>query len=105
MINIVGMFDEFGSKMRMMIIINSINMFMQYCIDEKLEPSVTGMTDFIKDKTGIEVDNEYLEVALKLVIGNLNLFIMFTINEAAEKIAEDMLDNPSNIKEVLKRVI
>lgn len=103
--NILGLFDDFGSKMKTMILIATINQFVQFCIDEKIEPSVTKMTDFIKDKTGMEVNNDFLEIVLKIALSNLNLFIMFTINEAAEKLAEDMLDNPSNIAQVIKKVI
>lgn len=103
--NITGLFDDFGSKMKMMIIIQSINQFVQFCIDDKIEPTVTKMTEWIKEKTGLTVNNDFLEVMLKIALSNVNLFIMFTINEAAEKLAEDMLDSPSNIIQVLKKVV
>lgn len=104
MLNILGLFDELGDKFFTMLILQTVSSFFQACIDENIEPSVTALTNYIKEKTGKEVSNEFLEKFLNIFMGNFNIFIMFAINEASEKISEDMLDTPSNIKEIVKRV-
>lgn len=104
MLNILGLFDEFGDKVVTMLIIQTITSFIQACIDEKIEPTVSELVAYVKEKTGKDISVELLQRFLDIAFNNFNLFIMFFINEASEKIAEDMLDTPSNVKEIMKRV-
>lgn len=104
-VNMLGFVDEFGSKAQMMIICTTIISFMEYCIDEKLEPEIDELVKFVKEKTGISIDNGLATQFLDIMVGNVKIFIMFMINEQCEKIAENMLDNPSNMFGFIRRSI
>ena len=84
--------DELLSKMGLMIFLNTVTQFMNYCIDEKIEPTITSLREYIFKKTGKELDNDTLEVILKIALGNIQMAVLFAVNEASEVIAENMLD-------------
>lgn len=86
------MSDELAKKMGTMILLNTVTQFMNYCIDEKIEPSITNLREYIFKKTGKELDNATLEVILKIALGNIQMAVLFAVNEASEVIAENMLD-------------
>lgn len=90
------MLDNLASKMGTMILLNTITQFMNYCIDEKIEPTVTNIREYVFKKTGQNLDNEMIELLLKMLLGNVQLAIIFAVNEASEVVAENMLDKPSN---------
>lgn len=104
-INILGAFDEIGSKAKMMIICTTIISFMEYCIDEKAEPKIDELVKYVKDKTGIGIDEGMAAEFLNIMAGNVKVFIMFLINEQCEKISDNMLDNPSALFGFLRRSI
>ena len=104
-INILGAFDEIGSKAKIMIICTTIISFMEYCIDEKAEPKIDDLVKYVKDKTGIGIDEGMASQFLDIMVGNVKVFMMFLINEQCEKISDNMLDNPSTLFGFLRRSI
>lgn len=99
------LFDGIGSKLGMMVMISTVNQFMEYCIEEKLTPTVEALKQYIFEKTGKNVTNEFVELLLKLVLNNVQIAILYAVNEASEKIAENMLDKPSNYMAFLRGII
>lgn len=104
-LNLFGAFDEKKDQVKMMIICSTIISFMEFCIDEKAEPTIDKMIVYIKDKTGIAIDSELAQQFLNILAGNIKVFIMFMINEQCEKIADDMLDKDSTIWGYIKKTI
>ena len=104
-VNILGAFDEIGSKAKIMIICTTIISFMEFCIDSKIEPKIDELVKYIKDKTGIGITEGMATQFLDIMTGNVKVFIMFMINEQCEKISDNMLDNPSNMFGFIRRSI
>lgn len=99
------LFDDLASKMSTIVLISTVNQFMEYCIDEKMTPTIENLKQYILDKTGKNLSNEYVELLLKLVLNNVQIAILYAVNEASEKIAENMLDKPSNYMAFLRGII
>lgn len=104
-VNILGTFDEVGSKAKMMIIFTTIISFFEYCIDNQIEPTIDEIIKYVKDKTGIEISEGLTSEFLNILFGNVKVFMMFMINEQCEKISDNMLDNPSTLFGFLRRSI
>lgn len=104
-VNLLGPFDEIGSKAKIMIICTTIISFMEFCIDEKIEPQIDELVKYVKEKTGISINHVLATQFLNIMTGNIKVFIMFMINEQCEKISDNMLDNPSNMFGFIRRSI
>lgn len=100
---LTGTFDEYLDKFVIMGLLNTITQFMNYCIEEKITPTLDNIKAYILEKTGKEVSNEFLELLLKLAVGNTQLFVIFLLEEFCEKISEDMLDKQSTYLNSFKR--
>lgn len=103
--NLIGMFDETGSKIKTMVLVSTITGFIQVCVDTGIQPNVEQLVLHIKTKLGIDIDTGWLDKFLDIMLNNLNIFVMFMIMEKAEKLAENMVDYPSSLKNVMKGVI
>ena len=103
-INIMTELDETLEKAKFMLVVSTITSFFEYCIDESIEPTVEHCVKFFKEKTGQTVDSKLIIKILEIFAGNVKLFVMFTINEQVEKIADNMLDIPSSLSSVIRRV-
>lgn len=99
------LFDDMASKMGTMVLMSTVNQFMEYCIEEKMTPTVEKLKLYIFENTGKDVSNEFVELLLKLVLNNVQIAILYAVNEASEKIAENMLDKPSNYMSFLRGII
>lgn len=104
-VNLLGPFDEISSKAKIMIICTTIISFMEFCIDEKIEPKIDELVKYVKEKTGISIDNVLATQFLNIMTGNIKVFIMFMINEQCEKISDNMLDTSSNMFGFIRRSI
>lgn len=104
-VNILGIFDDVGSKAKMMIICTTIISFFDYCIDNEIEPKIDEIIKYVKNITGIELSEGLTSEFLDILLGNVKLFMMFMINEQCEKISDDVLDNPSTLFGFLRRSI
>lgn len=100
---LTGTFDEVLDKMGTIVFINTVNQFMNYCLDENITPTLDSIKEYILKKTGKEISNEVLEVILKFAVGNVQLFVIFMLEEFCEKISEDMLDKQSTYLNAFKR--
>lgn len=89
-------FDTIAGKLKIMLFINTVRQFLDYCIENKIEPTIASVKAYVLEKTGEEISNELIEVILKICLGNVQASILYGINEFSEHIAENMLDKPSN---------
>lgn len=89
-------FDSIGSKLKVMLFINTVRQFLDYCIENKIEPTISGVKAYVLKVTGEDISNEFVEVILKITLGNVQVAILYGINEFCENLAENMLDRPSN---------
>lgn len=103
-INLLSGLDETLQKAKLMLVVTTITSFFEYCIDEKLEPTVDNCVKYFNEKTGQSVDNELITKILEIMAGNVKLFVMFMINEQVEKIADNMLDIPSSLSSTIRRI-
>ena len=103
-INLFSGLDETLQKAKLMLVVTTITSFFEYCIDEKLEPTVDNCVKYFNEKTGQSVDNELITKILEIMAGNVKLFVMFMINEQVEKIADNMLDIPSSLSNTIRRI-
>lgn len=103
-INIFSELDETLQKAKLMLVVTTITSFFEYCIDEKLEPTVDNCVKFFNEKYGQSVDNEFIIKILEIMAGNVKLFVMFMVNEQVEKIADNMLDIPSSLSSTIRRI-
>lgn len=101
----IPILSEYADKMGTIIIIGTITQFMNMCIDSKMQPTIEELTKFIKEKTGKDVDSEMLKDLLNIALNNIQIAILFAINEASEKIAEEMLDKKNNALQWFKGLI
>lgn len=104
-VNLLGMFDDYGSKFKNMVILTTIIACINYCVDNKLQPTIDQVVKYVKEKTGLDVDISIIGFFLDLLMNNLNLFIVFTISESCEDLVRNMLDNPSAILGAVRRFI
>lgn len=89
-------------KAKFMILLSTIMAFFEYCIDSKIEPTLSEMAKYITNKTGLSVGNEELTFLLDILTGNVKIFVMFLLNEGSEKLAESMVHNPWDLLKTLR---
>ena len=101
---VLGILNDYGSKFKYMVLMTSIIAFTNHCIENKLQPQILELINWVKDKTGYVIDSKDAELFLNLLLNNINLFFIFTVSELCEEMAREMLDTPSNLVQALKRL-
>lgn len=103
--NLLGVFDDYGSKFKNMVVLTSVLAFINYSVDNGVQPTIEKVILWVKEKTGYNVDSKYVEFILDFMLNQVNLFLIFTISESCEDLARNMLDNPSAISSAMRRFI
>lgn len=103
--SVLGVLNDMGAKFKYMVLMTSLIAFVNHCIDNKLQPQILELIDWIKDKTGYIIDSKDAEFFLNLLLSNINLFFIFTVSELCEELARQMLDSPSGIIEAMRRFL
>lgn len=104
-VNLLGFLDDSVAKFKNMVVMTSLIAFINYAVDNGLQPKIEDAMDWIKENTGFDIDSSYFEFALDFALNQLNLFIIFTITESSEDLARNMLDNPSAIRSAMRRFL
>lgn len=104
--SIVNMFaDILGDakeKAKFMILLSTIMAFFDYCIQNKIEPTLNEVAKYLLDKTGLSVGNDEITFILSILTGNVKVFVMFMLNEGSEKLAESMVHNPLDLFKTMR---
>lgn len=104
-VNLLGFLDDSVAKFKNMVVMTSLIAFINYAVDNGLQPKIEDAVNWIKENTGFDIDSSYLEFALDFALNQLNLFIIFTITESSEDLVRNMLDNPSAIRSAMRRFL
>lgn len=104
-VNLLGILDDSVAKFKNMVVMTSLIAFINYAVDNGLQPKIEDAVNWIKENTGFDIDSSYLEFALDFALNQLNLFIIFTITESSEDLVRNMLDNPSAIRSAMRRFL
>lgn len=104
-VNLLGILDDSVAKFKNMVVMTSLIAFINYAVDNGLQPKIEDAVNWIKENTGFDIDSSYLEFALDFALNQLNLFIIFTITESSEDLVRNMLDNPSAIRSAMRRFV